>query len=150
MMVVFMWFQSSCCYRRNWCSCTDDVLQHQCDKYKDHINANPDFYVETQILYNLVTSYSSLCHRSRCCLKNSQPFNTAAMCLYKPRVVICGELSCSFTHMPSLLHILLLVVHFFKGSCHFKFPPMWTIFTSVFVLSLICCSQYWTHSMIPV
>lgn len=30
-------------------------------------------------------------NRSRCCLKNSQPSNTAATCLYKPQVVICGE-----------------------------------------------------------
>lgn len=35
--------------------------------------------------------------RSRCCPKSSQPSSTAAMCLYRPLVVICGMFSIYFT-----------------------------------------------------
>lgn len=59
---------------------------------KDHIsNCDPVLGSHRFVSPCHIILYLSFCPRSLYCRKNSQPSSTAAMCLYRPRVVICGE-----------------------------------------------------------
>lgn len=72
--------------------------------------------LKLNIWWNLNMFVVFVCrHRNQCCLRSSQPFSTAATCLYKPPVVICGELAHSY--FSYTLYICWRSVHVPDGFC---------------------------------